>query len=504
MSDFDGSRSHPEEMNHSLPLLAGSFGCGSTAAAQSQFLMAPLPHLELSDRVLRFDLGEHVLLTSTTNGAIDLLPLKLLHEMPDQTVSQLAQRGYFLKDDEAERHLRNADRARDIPIWSYLVLTKDCNLACIYCYEQKVAERGKQPACYCEGTTKPITQMSVGDADKVLSRIRELQCAAGIRDDRMKIVLFGGEPLLAAPPLLSRILERSRAHRWSATVITNGTLIPRHKEVFAAYRDCISDFRISLDGAQEMHDQRRPTRSGTGTYHKVLGAVKTLLREGFTVNMMTIVGKGNVSALEDLVGIQQQQGLLAEPRFSWRLNSSHDYAEVSPLDDELTEADVVSKLIGLWDAHPELHGKMKFETFRYLGHITSSFEWLGRYKTYSGPKLAFCDSQKEFYYVFTPDLSVYHCPRSLGIPAFRLGDIYQFNGLETVLKGQTIFDREGCRVCNLNTLCGGYCPVRMSNFDEPCRDVALQELTRFVHLMRDKILSRAEPQRLVAVNDPWF
>ena len=221
--------------------------------------------------------------------------------------------------------------------------------------------------------------------------------------------------------------------------------------------------------------------------------------------MQTILGAGNIASLDELVAFIKRKKWLENPNFQWRLEGSHDYANLDPEKDEISEGQMVQKVIELWEGYKELQGKLKFESFKYLGHITRSFGWLGDYKTYWGPKFNFCEPQKGFHCVLATDGKIYHCPRTIDNLDFYLGDAAkEFNSRQKDLKQKIILDKEDCLDCSLNMLCGGGCVVQKKYYqDFDCQQYALSIISEFIDLMKDKVLERASDDKIISINKLW-
>lgn len=129
-----------------------------------------------------------------------------------------------------------------------LILTNQCNLRCVYCYENSDCQ-----------------VMSFETARDILDR----QLRRRAPGERARIEFFGGE-VLTQFPLLKRICEyalQTYEHLdLHFAITTNGTLM--HGEIqswFAEHGDCF-DCTLSLDGTPAMHDRNRRTRGGGGSY----------------------------------------------------------------------------------------------------------------------------------------------------------------------------------------------------------------------------------------------
>ncbi|MFH0936189.1 MAG: radical SAM protein [Candidatus Woesearchaeota archaeon] len=453
--------------------------------------------MELPSRILKFRLDDIIsLLINPISGAIDTTPTKFFDKIPISEEKRLFDREYFLSESERVKKLENLKQvnkqySQNVPYWFYVLTTLNCNFSCPICYERKTLNKSE---------TNPET------IDKVVETIDRFQEKHTIPNNRINIILFGGEPLcISNPYIINHILESSRQKNWKDVIVTNGSRVKKFIDLFSKYSETISDFRITLDGPQIIHDSRRPYKKGRGSFDNVVDSIDLLLKNHLTVKMQTILGSGNIANFEELISFVKDKGWLQDSYFQWRIEGSHDYVNLDPKKDEISEGNMVQKLIQSWEKYGELDGKIKFESFKYLGHIVRSFGWLGNYKTYWGPKYGFCEPQKGFHYVFSTNGQIYHCPRTINNPNFQVGDTTNdLNSKNEELKNGTILEREKCLPCSINTLCGGGCVVQRkyySNFD--CQKYALSVITEFVDLMKNKILERSNPNKIVSINKLW-
>lgn len=133
-----------------------------------------------------------------------------------------------------------------------LLVTENCNLNCVYCYEHKKNKR----------------KMSFDTAKAILD-----EYLPTLKDKKTVIIeVFGGEAF-ANFPLIRKLDEYIKEHYSDMNIIyettTNGTLVHgkiqewlfRNKDRFA--------ISLSLDGTKEMHDQNRVFVDGRGTFDDI-------------------------------------------------------------------------------------------------------------------------------------------------------------------------------------------------------------------------------------------
>lgn len=437
------------------------------------------------------------LLVNTLTGAIEIVPRRISEGGIDSEERKiLSVRGHLPQEDDSlklEKLVKaSREHGKHVPYWFYILTNLNCNFDCLICYERKILQK---------------SQMSRETLQNVIGQIEKFQKERSIPSDRINMVIFGGEPLLVLnEEIIFWMLEAAQERGWKCVFVTNGSKVPRFLDTFDRFRDVISDFRITLDGPPQIHDSRRPLKGGGKTFEVVVSAIDILLKMGLQVKVQTIVGSGNIGYLEDMAVFIEEKGWPSFPNFQWRFEASHDYANLDSEKDEITEGRMVKSIIDLWDKHPLLRDKLKFESFKYLGHIAYAFGWLGKYKTYWGPKFGFCEPQKGFHCVFSTDGKIYHCPRTIDYEDFCFGDaISGFSQSKADLKRKAFNEKEKCRNCLLAPLCGGGCVVQKIHHPQmDCYAYVFSLISEFVELTKERILERAVPDQIVSVNELWF
>jgi uncharacterized protein len=140
-----------------------------------------------------------------------------------------------------------------------LVMSRQCNFRCVYCYE-------KHEDLYM--------------SDDVCTRVRlwiERQLADR-RYRKVQLLFFGGEPLLSKKQIIrltSEIAEYCSANsvEYTAGMSTNGYLLDRTTLTkLVALR--VTDYQITIDGRKEDHDRMRIHRNGTGTWDRIVSNLR--------------------------------------------------------------------------------------------------------------------------------------------------------------------------------------------------------------------------------------
>ncbi|MBP5940385.1 radical SAM protein [Streptomyces sp. LBUM 1476] len=144
-----------------------------------------------------------------------------------------------------------------------------CDFACPDCYVYALRDTG--------WSTQP---RAMPYAIRELTARRIADHVRAHRPTRARVMLHGGEPLLAGPRRIAHFAQALH-EQWRGldtpldlVVQTNGAQIKASwLDVFQRYGIRVG---VSLDGTREAHDRRRRRASGRGTYDDVLKALELL------------------------------------------------------------------------------------------------------------------------------------------------------------------------------------------------------------------------------------
>ena len=145
-----------------------------------------------------------------------------------------------------------------------ILLTYDCNLRCVYCYEG-AGEQNK-------GSLSTETREAIFEFIKKQMEQRKSKV--------LSVVLFGGEPLLNFEQnvkWLDQIKQYCDMNNivFVTTLITNGILINEYVMNKLIEYNC-QTIQITLDGLKEIHDSRRKYKDGRGSFDEVLNGIRMI------------------------------------------------------------------------------------------------------------------------------------------------------------------------------------------------------------------------------------
>jgi uncharacterized protein len=220
---------------------------------------------------------------SVIDGEIkDALKSGCLGILKEEHLKALKEHGFIIEEDVNEETLYEFKvKSRIFNPVEYefcVLLTYDCNLSCAYCDSRAH-----------EGQT-----MDDSTADNIISFIKRQTIGSGRK--YVNVRLFGGEPLVY-PELVLRILKdvsewsKSNNINFNGALITNGTLLST--DMITELSPYLSVVHLTLEGSREYHDKIRKFKDGSGTYDKIMDAVRLLQDSGVMVFLRLHVSRGN-------------------------------------------------------------------------------------------------------------------------------------------------------------------------------------------------------------------
>ncbi|MQY10058.1 hypothetical protein SRB5_01620 [Streptomyces sp. RB5] len=207
------------------------------------------------------------------------------------------------------RQLRDGMPQRPVKSAAYdvTVLTStDCNLACRYCFQNEATPaEGQLPVRIARST---LTEETIG---RVVEFVAGQMARYG--KSALRLMLFGGEPLLAPQACLSLLERTAGLGRTQASMISNGVLLTGELagKLEAAG---LSAVQVTLDGDRESHDGIRHTRGNRPTYDTILdnvAAVRKLtgIRVFLRVNLSGAAEARLPALVADLAGRLEPDGV---------------------------------------------------------------------------------------------------------------------------------------------------------------------------------------------------
>jgi uncharacterized protein len=149
-------------------------------------------------------------------------------------------------------------------------LHERCNLACDYCYMYEAADQSWR--------NRPAV-MAAATVEQTAWRLAEHAKRHDL--DHVRVVLHGGEPLLAGTDVIARTVHAVRDAvaadtRVSFALQTNGVLLD--DRFVRLFRDQAVRVGVSIDGSQLANDRHRRHANGRSSYASVVRGIELLAR----------------------------------------------------------------------------------------------------------------------------------------------------------------------------------------------------------------------------------
>jgi uncharacterized protein len=171
--------------------------------------------------------------------------------------------------------------------------TPFCNIDCSYCY---LPQR----------TSKELM------SDETLEALFDNLMSSRLVSDDLTIAWHAGEPLAAGIDFYDRafsIINRTnvRRVRINHNIQTNGLLLDQNWIRFL--RGHQVQLGLSIDGPQRFHDAYRKTRSGAGTFNRVMRAVHLLHDNGFPFHVISVLTVVSLAAADEFFQFYVNNGI---------------------------------------------------------------------------------------------------------------------------------------------------------------------------------------------------
>jgi uncharacterized protein len=171
--------------------------------------------------------------------------------------------------------------------------TPFCNIDCRYCY---LPDRGNKAV--------------VGDA--TLTNLFSQVFASGWAQDGVTVVWHAGEPTVLPIDFYRRAFQLIDAIKPPELLLThsfqtNGTLIDDAWCGFFTERRV--SVGVSIDGPRRLHDLNRITRSGRGTFDKVIAGIRLLRRHGVPFHVISVLTSDSLTVPREMFEFYRDEGI---------------------------------------------------------------------------------------------------------------------------------------------------------------------------------------------------
>lgn len=251
------------------------------------------------------DAGRYALLNSYTH-AFDIVNQNVYRylknegsdcDISDETKKKLVKRGYITslsKEDERELVKRLLDKIYDeVRLKNFgfhFIISYDCNLRCVYCYEDPILN-----GCAC----LPKGRISKEQVDKAYEIIVEKDKN---KTGKKKVIhLYGGEPFLASNrEMVEYIVEKGKNLGYAFSVTSNGYDLDKYLD-FLEVNSKIFSFQITLDGIAEIQNKRKPHYRNKDSFERISANIDSLLKLGILISVRINTDTSTVERIPELL-----------------------------------------------------------------------------------------------------------------------------------------------------------------------------------------------------------
>jgi uncharacterized protein len=402
---------------------------------------------------------KYTFINNFLTGALDLIETGIWEDLLGgdssrgdlSPLSDLIERGYFYKDPLEEDRLfeklfRNYQKkAGQRPVKYVICPTYTCNLRCTYCFEKDLPEN-------------PSRDM---DENMLESALESIKAVSGRIDRKISAVeLFGGEPLLPRNKnSVAKILGFAAANGAKVTIVTNGVFAGDFIDIFEPVRDNIEMLQITIDGPEGIHDKRRKTSSGKGSFSQISKSISGLLDAGINTNARVNIDSENIQYLSELYEYMKKRDWVGHSNFRTKPSLVTDHTTLDYIAPIIPEDLFLDKLLDVYDRYPELEKAFGFYSFKPIRHIIDILNGAPNVS----PRFFNCESNLLELYIFCPDGLVYTCPESIGNKDLSIGNFFPDLELSEkkmdIWRNRDVMNMEKCRSCSFAPICGGGCPL---------------------------------------------
>lgn len=354
-----------------------------------------------------------------------------------QVIENLEEGRFIVPEDLDEiallKILTNARRFGSRSLGLTIAPTLACNFACTYCYEDHV---------------------NVTMGAETISAVEEFLRRETRAIDLLGIAWFGGEPLLAVD-IIEKIstfifdLEKDKDFHYESGMVTNGYLLDRKKAEKLIELE-ITKVQITIDGPQEVHDVRRPLKTGKGTFQRILNNVVDISDILRAISIRVNVDTSNMNQVPELFDILKSYGL--KDKIGIYFSPVHVFSTIC--------RDISGDCL----SH-EVFSRHEINLFKKA--VEKGF----RIWRYPGPLYGYCGAVNLNSLVIDPRGDFHKCWNTVGEESEAVGSLSEPMKMNSILikwLSWDPFENRECRECRFLPICMGGCPYLLRTRSKNC------------------------------------
>jgi len=395
-------------------------------------------------------------------AASDKAAEKLLENFSEEEQSYLKE-NYILSHDEMLLEHMHHQSLQRIYSQKHLSLTiaptQNCNFKCTYCFENF-------------RTSQYMSDETEAALIRYLNQQKEKN---GL--EVISLTWYGGEPLLVPERLqsLGTKIKETGLTIQNSGIITNGYLLDKlHLEVLKEID--VSTIQITIDGFQQQHDQRRPLKSGKGTFERIIQNIDAFFANGYHRTMFLAI-RINV----DQTNKKEYASIYHWLKQRYPFDNYRIYPGwVQKGDDDTLKSDCFSRK-EITDFSIELYKKDQILTD----------------KLFPKDNCQQCLVRNPYNMILGPKGEIYKCYEDIGDETLVVGNIQNepvWSNHDLITKyavGLDHFQDQQCRSCAYLPICHGGCPKRRyeNKYDNKKNDYCTPfkgRIEEYIEILKDR------------------
>jgi radical SAM protein with 4Fe4S-binding SPASM domain len=371
---------------------------------------------------------------------------------------------------------------------AYFTPTISCPMSCVYCFENHPLRP----------TSKAL--LAATDIPSIETFLAKYCERRDVAPGHLSLVLFGGEPLIASlRPFNTALFALARRRGYSLDIVTSASSIDsQYLRLLNDHRDILREIDVTIDGPESTHDVLRPWKNGGPTYKTIVRNVDLLLANHHRVMVKTNFGRSTLEVVDQLLDSFRSYGWFDSPNFLFTTNLVRSFGATDTKGQELPEETSILKIIELFQSerYSALLPRVRIESLKITDYLSNALRALthtsptgiaqNQFDAY--PKYAFCHPDDGTMFNIGYDGGLYTCNWASGKRHLSVGNLFDSSAdrfCDATSEEQAVVERAYCKNCDLNTFCGGGCPIdrtdqSLNAFHADCRRRLYQTLQHYV------------------------
>ncbi len=310
-------------------------------------------------------------------------------------------------------------------------LTDKCNLSCVYCYRQEQLDSNF---------------LEMDTAETILSHFIKLDKEKSVSGDTIRVVFFGGEPLLNFKTLkflVTELNKKIKNYIVKYNISTNGVLLsPDKLDFLVAHRFTI---QISFEGEEIAQGKNRPFTNGTNSYSDIITNLSHINRR--SKDLITLA----MSISKTTLDIDKTILRYVEQGYS-------KFNILFIVDDIINKINLTFEDIDFIKDCIHKITKVYFSLIKERKNVTIHPFYENLTYLHTRIPRGICSSTKTTEAIGS-DGKIYPCQRFLSIKEFNYGTTQQGYDQEKLLKirDEKCYYPEECSSCWVKNFCSGKC-----------------------------------------------